>query len=64
MRVYAFSGEKHLLQPFQSCFQAKTASSSGIRQEKAGSDLEFDREFAGTSTGNTPGINREIDREL
>ena len=35
-----------------------------VERKKGDSDRELYREFIGTSTVNTPGINREIDREM
>jgi len=48
----------------QAVFRGKGPVLQAVGREKAGSDRELDREFTGTSTGNTPGINREIDREM
>jgi hypothetical protein len=59
-----FQAKNTFCSRFRDVFRRKQPVLQVFKQEKAGSDLEFDREFAGTSTGNTPGINREIDREL
>jgi hypothetical protein len=45
-------------------FRGKGPVLQAVGRQKAGSDRELDREFTGTSTVNTPGINREIDREM
>jgi len=41
-------------------FRGKGPVLQAVGRLKAGSDRELDREFTGTSTGNTPGINREM----